>query len=106
MDVHVSQMKICWDDPMMGRDEQLFFFLPTFKPQVVTPGEWKVENISEHKMGKDGRLIFRTRWEDGSVTWEPAGNFITQYCAELVQYCKAHKLRIDLTTSLSGVLAE
>ena len=49
-------------------------------------------------------MEFLTKWEGAEVgeeTWEPLEHFIPFYNYKIVEYVKAHKLNIDLSTYLS-----
>ena len=69
--------------------------------------EWEVDEILRHKVGEDGQMWFETKWVGfGAPTWEPLGNFVHRYNVDWAEYCKQHKLRVDVTTHLLGAKAQ
>ena len=81
----------------------MFRFLPRHKTPDLAVDEWTVDTIVKHRFDKGGRLQFLTRWEGampGEKTWEPVENFVTNYCYEIVNYCRKENLQLDLTTYL------
>ena len=96
--VHMDQLK-----PFVtGESVNLYHYAPGYRTEGTTQNEWNVDAILDHRI-EHGKLQFLTRWEgfeQGPCTWEPVGNFIHRYSWKLPQYCKEHKLRINLTDYL------
>ena len=107
-DVHQDQMK-GYVEGVEGEPLELFHFQPKYAPQETEVGTWNVERILKHKHGKNGEWLFLTKWEgadESESTWEPAGNFITRYCAEFIRYLKEQGLHVDMSESLRGEVGE
>ena len=107
-EVHTAHLKpFTPDQPdRTTLEEDLYHFLPTHRVLEATPGEWNVESIVRHRKGKDGQIEFLTRWEGHEPhddSWEPVSTFFPRYCFEIVQYCRAKRLSIDLASLLSPV---
>ncbi len=98
MEVHADQMKPFWQDRPEGRPVPLYHFQPTHHSAELAPDEGIVEAILAHRKGRDGSLMFLTKWEGAGQdesTWEPVGNFVQKCNALLVAYCKSKKLPVD-----------
>jgi hypothetical protein len=79
------------------------FYKRTEKEEEAMPDEWEVEKILRHRLGKNGKWEFLTKWvgyEEGEETWEPMGNFIHRFSGEFVKYCRGKKLKVDLLGEL------
>ena len=103
--VHASDMKPYVEDLLSGKPQELFHFLPTHEEVGITPGEWDVEAILNHRKGPDGKLQFLTRWENtqpGEETWEPVSHFILRYNNAWAQYCTEKGIHLDILDYLSG----
>ena len=87
------------EDIITGKPTNLHYYQTGYQSQDVTLGQWNVESIQRHRRTADGKLQFLTRWEGedpSNASWEPVESFVEQSCYELVKYCRAHKLKIDL----------
>ena len=104
-EAHASDLKPFFCESDTGEPTPMYHFLPTYKPVEVTPGEWHVDKILQHRKGPDGKMQFLTKWEGAGPneeTWEPVNNFVLRYCFELVQYCKQKGLKLDLVQYLKS----
>ena len=83
----------------------IFHEMSGYQPLQMGMDEWEVDTILKHRVGQQGQLEFLTKWEGsppGEETWEPARNFISRYCYELIKYIQDHRLVVDLGKELLG----
>ena len=102
--IHRSFLKLYIPDRFTGRPVERFFHRRTVTDEEAQPGEWNVEKIMGHKLGKDGKWRLLTHWEgcpEEDAQWEPIGNFIHRYSAPMVKYCKEHGIVLNLLDYLS-----
>ena len=100
-EVHTSHMKPYVKEILKEPTIQLFHYLPTHEEFDVTPHEWEVDKVIKHRIDKNGKFEFLTRWIGSSEeTWEPIENFFMRYNSDLINYCKKCNLSIDLTNCL------
>jgi hypothetical protein len=102
MKAHRSFLKLYNEPKIFGKGIPLYFFRRTEKIEDALPDEFEVERILAHRK-KDGEWKFLTKWagyEPGEETWEPVKNFIHRYSSELIRYCNAQKIQIDLMKEL------
>ena len=103
-DVHMDQLKSFHGDKLEGSCVHLYHHQTGYQPMAIATDEWDVDKILGHKVGKDGKLLFLTRWAGSDEeTWEPARNFVARYCYELVKYLQDKGLECDMGKVLSGV---
>ena len=109
MKAHRSFLKICHDKNLQGKPLPLFFYQRTEQDLEAEPSEWKVEKILRHKKDSSGKVCFLTHWvgyPESDATWEPVENFIHTWNPDFVNYCKTHKIPINLTQYLAESQAE
>ena len=102
-DVHVSGLKPWVGEQLEGEPTELSHNLSGYQVLETAPDEWEVDEILKHRVDTEGKVTFLTRWEGaalGEETWEPVENFIPRYCYKLLQYCREHRLHIDLVNEL------
>jgi len=64
----------------------------------ATPDEWPVEAVLKHRR-RAGKLEFLVKWkgyEASDACWEPWENFFPGYNTEVVDYCRRHKVSLDI----------
>ena len=104
---HSSQLKPFVEDEHADAPVPLHFWKQTEADLGEEVDEWEVDEILRHKVGEDGQMWFETKWVGfGAPTWEPLGNFVHRYNVDWAEYCKQHKLRVDVTTHLLGAKAQ
>ena len=60
-DVHASQLKVFVEDVVEGKHIDLFHFPTTHEEMEAETDEWIVENILQHRIGKNNKLEFLTK---------------------------------------------
>ena len=96
--VHTSQLKTHHED-FLGRSWPLHYTAKEDNIADATLGDYNVEKIVAHEVSKKGELKFLVRWkgyQSDEDSWEPPEAFLPQYCQPWVDYCKQHRLRIEL----------
>ena len=93
--VHLDQTKPF----VVGEPVELYHYAPGYRTEGVAQNEWLVDEIIDHRLDEDGKLMFLNRWEDfeqGQTTCDPVGNFVNRCSWKLPLYCKQHGISLDL----------
>ena len=98
---HSSHMKVFKEDEYGDDPTPLHFVQPMEADMEIELDEWEVEKVLEHRIGKDGKLEFLTKWAGfDAPTWEPIGNFVHRYSMDWARYCRDQNLRVDVVKHL------
>lgn len=100
---HRRQLKPYQSDEQSSHGIEMFYHKRTMPIPDAPPDTWLTEKVVDHKRDADGKLWFLTKWQgDEETTWEPVGNFFHQYSADLINYCRAKGVTLDLSKCLSA----
>ena len=83
----------------------LFYHRRTVVDENAEPDDFEVEEILDHKIGKNGEERYLTHWRGYSkhdATWEPPSSFLHRYSADFVRYCLRKGLHKGLLKGLHG----
>ena len=98
---HRSQLKEHMLDPL-GPPVKLYQYRQAKQEVAVAPDDWLVEKILGHRRGPTGDLEFHVQWEGSrQKTWEPLAHFFHLYNKDVVDYCHAKKLDVDVMSYLA-----
>ena len=105
---HSSQLKPFVEDQHADVPVPLNYFSITDRELDLTVelDEWEVDHIIKHKHDESGKLWFLTQWQGyKEPTWEPLNHFVHRYNVDWAEYCKAHKLKVNVVEDLLGARA-
>ena len=89
-DVHISQLKPCYDDPVVPEGVPLHYFKPMDRPAPPTPS---IAEVCGHHISNDGTYRFQVTWEgapEEMTSWLDFGELAAAHETSHLVYCATH----------------
>jgi hypothetical protein len=97
-EVHRSQLRPHIEDEYCEKSHPLYYFSGKAPEVAISPDQWEVHDILEHRVNPKGDIEFKVKWEGSDKqTWEPLLNFVTPN-EVVMTYCANEKVDFDLIT--------